>query len=521
MLNSPTQDRISNQESGSIKKRYLFKLSTNIIGVLISFCTQGIIPRALGPKSFGDFNFLTNSFTQIISLFDAGSSTAFYTKLSNRPREHPLVSFYIFYIAFVALIVISFVFISHITGLYIKFWPDQAIPFIYLAAIWSISTWLINIFSQMLDAYGLTIPAEKVKILQKFLILILVIVMFYKNLINLANFFYLNYIVQFFLIIGFLILIVRFGNSLHNFFKISRERVNNYLKEFYHYCHPLFIFSIIVLITNILDRWLLQVFSGSIEQGFFSLSSQISGVCVLFTSSITPLLMREFSIAYQDKNFDQMSSVFQIYLPIMFSIASYFSCFMLIQSENLIEIFGGKDFSGAFLSVAIMSLYPIHQTYGQLNSSLLYATEQTVLYRNLGIVFMLLGLPITYILIAPRNVWGLNAGATGLAIKMVLMNLIAVNAQLFYNARFLKISFWKFIFHQILCITILIFLSVAATTVTHYFLDDLKNCFVDFAFSGIIYTLFTLLIGFYWPGVFGLTRERIKNIIRFSRNERI
>lgn len=44
----------------SLKKRYLAKLSANLIGLPISIVTQAIIPRGLGPKACGDFHFLSN-----------------------------------------------------------------------------------------------------------------------------------------------------------------------------------------------------------------------------------------------------------------------------------------------------------------------------------------------------------------------------------------------------------------------------------------------------------------------------
>jgi len=41
----------------SLKKRYFFKLFSNFSGMAISLVTQAIIPRGLGPKNYGDFNF--------------------------------------------------------------------------------------------------------------------------------------------------------------------------------------------------------------------------------------------------------------------------------------------------------------------------------------------------------------------------------------------------------------------------------------------------------------------------------
>ena len=44
----------------SLKKRYGFKLLGNLIGLPLNFAVQMLVPRALGPKYYGDYNFLTN-----------------------------------------------------------------------------------------------------------------------------------------------------------------------------------------------------------------------------------------------------------------------------------------------------------------------------------------------------------------------------------------------------------------------------------------------------------------------------
>ena len=125
------------------------------------------------------------------------------------------------------------------------------------------------------------------------------------------------------------------------------------------------------------DRWLLQVFSGSVQQGLYGLSYQIGAICFLFTGAMTPLITREFSIAYAKQDIPHMAYLFRRYIPLLYGIAAFFSCFIAMQAENVAYIFGGAKFHDAALAIAIMSLYPIHQTYGQLGSSVFYATAQT------------------------------------------------------------------------------------------------------------------------------------------------
>ena len=142
---------------------------------------------------------------------------------------------------------------------------------------------------------------------------------------------------------------------------------------------------------------------------------------------MTPLITREFAISFGEKDLREMARLFRRYIPMLYAIAAYFACFIAVEASKVTFIMGGEKFQHAALAVMIMAFYPIHQTYGQLSGSVFYATGQTALYRNIGVAFMLIGLPVTYFLIAPPEKFGLNAGATGLAIKMVAIAFFSVN----------------------------------------------------------------------------------------------
>jgi O-antigen/teichoic acid export membrane protein len=401
--------KMNSQEIGcpdSLKKRYVFKLSTNLIGFLISLITSVLIPRGLGPKAFGDFNFLTNFFSQLMSFFDMGTSTAYYTKLSQRPRDTDLVRFYLLFAIFISLVILLFVFLTHWRAMDTVIWPGQETFIIYLAAGLGIITWSSGILNQMADAFGLTVPAEKVRIGQKIIGLLLIAALFFGHLFQLTNYFFYNYLMVL-LLSGAFITIMTKNNcfSIDQNWLLPWHKIRIYLKEFYKYCHPLFVLSLIGFIANIFDRWLLQFFGGSIQQGFYGLSYQIGTLCFLFTGAMTPLLMREFSIAYQHHDLDKMANLFRRYVPLLYSIAAFIACFIAIQADKVIYIMGGKAYNDALLSVTIMSFYPLHQTYGQLIGSVFYATGDTRIYRNLGVVFLLAGIPLTYFLIAPADKW--------------------------------------------------------------------------------------------------------------------
>jgi O-antigen/teichoic acid export membrane protein len=496
----------------SLKKRYFFKLSTNLIGFAIGLLIQAIIPRSLGPKAYGDFTFLTNFFTEVVGFLDTGTSVGFYVKLSQKPQEISLVRFYLYFSGIVALGVLAFVLVTQASSAYLVLWPGQQLLFIYLAAVWGIMTWFIQVLTKMADAYGLTVSTEMARMGQKVLGLALIVLLFLVHALHLTTLFLYHYVIMAFLIVIFIWILETRGHSLRLGWKLTRLQVKHYIKEFYDYSHPLFVYALIGLIVPIFDRWLLQTFSGSIEQGFFGLSYQIGIACFLFTTALTQLLMREFAIAFGKRDLPQMTQLFRRYIPLIYSISAYFCCFIAVQANMAIFLMGGAKFQAAQSAMTIMAFFPIHATYGQLSSSVFYATGQTALYRNIGITMMLLGLPLTYLFIAPHGWGGLNAGAPGLALKMVLLQFFWVNLQLYFNARLLSLRFWRYLAHQVLSVSCMLTLAILVKLGVDYLLVFHGNVLWVFLFTGVCYTFLIMVMVACLPQLFGLSRQDMQGI---------
>lgn len=500
----------------SLEKRYGYKLLTNLVGLAIATVTQAIIPRGLGPKAYGDFSFLSNTFMQIAKFLNMGTSIGFYIKLSKRQNDFGLVAFYLSFIGLESLLLFMFVGCAHLTATYTLLWPDQELFYIYLAAVWAVVTLIAQILNKMADAYGVTVSTEVARIFQKAFGLVLILALFVMNQLTLTHFFFYHYCILVLLALMFIFIMDRKGYTLKQNWKLSWAQIQHYTREFYHYSHPLFVYALVVLIAIVLDRWMLQRFSGSVQQGFYGLSYQIGAVCFLFSSAMTPLITREFSIAFAKNDLIEMARLFRRYIPMLYAIAAYFACFVAVEAEKVTFIMGGKKFQQAALAVAIMSFYPIHQTYGQLSGAVFYATGQTKLYRNIGIIFALLGLPVTYFLIAPGDKMGLNAGATGLAIKMVAIQFIGVNVQLYFNARLLKLRFWRYVGHQVVSVGCLLGLAMIAMVSVDRGLalhDRVLSCFL---LAGILYTLMVMALIYLKPVLFGVTRQDIHSLVQLG-----
>lgn len=503
----------------SLKKRYVYKLSTNLVGLGIGLATLGLVPRGLGPKLYGDYSYLTNFFTQFIGFFDMGTSACFYTKLSQRQDDKGLVTYYLYFIFLVVFISLSFIAITSVFNLEQFIWPEESIFFIFLAAIWGVLDWIFRIFNQISDAYGLTVITEKMKIVQKLIGMILILGLFYSHQLYLDYYFYYQYFILIFVIIAIIIIIKRKEYYFKSEKNLNRNQVKSYTKEFWVYSSPLLIVSLFGVIISLFDRWFLQIYGGSTQQGLFGLSSNISAICLTFTTAMTPLLQREFSISFANKDIPQMANLFRRYIPMLYSIVAYFSCFVALQADKVALIFGGKNFKEASFSMVIMAFYPLHQTYGQLTGSVFYATGQTKLYRNISIISNALGIPLLYFFIAPVDKFGLDAGAVGLAGKMLILSVFTVNVLLYYSTRFLQITYWKYLFHQVFSLGVFLLLSYSSRFLIDEILYLKHEILVSFLISGFIYSMLIFMIAYYQPMIFGLSKENISSIFSQGRDK--
>jgi len=501
----------------SLKKRYAAKLSTNLIGLLIGLATATIIPRGLGPKGYGDFSFLNNFFIQLIPFFTFSTSFGFYTKLSSRNNEFGLVSFYGRITAIAISLLFVFFLISKAVGTTNLFWPDQSINFILMAILFVSISSIATILQQISDARGITVSTEIAKIIIRVFGLILILALFSTNKLSLTNFYYYHYFILLILNSVFIYLLYKSGFSLFQNWRLSRSQLKSYFREFYSYSQPLFLYGFVGVFIALFDRWILQKYGGSIQQGYFGLSVRVGALCFLFTGAMTSLITREFSIAHIKNNIIEMKRLFRRYVPMLYSIVTFIGCFIAVQSENVTYFLGGNQFSSAALPMTILAFYPIHQTYGQLNGSVFYASGRTKLYSKIGMTFRVLGLPIAFFALAPSEYLGLNAGATGLAVKIVLVQFIGVNVQLFYNAKLLKLNFIKYFAHQLIIISLLISISFLSKLLIDSFSVFSASRIINFLSSGVLYSSIVVILVLIFPLIFGLYRRDINNIMSLIR----
>jgi len=273
--------------------------------------------------------------------------------------------------------------------------------------------------------------------------------------------------------------------------KVHSNKMGNYWQKFKEYSFPLYSFAIIGMIAEILKRWLLQYYGGSIEQGYFSISNNISLLVILIAGSITPIILREFSIKAGNRDIKSLSIFINKYIPLFHSVACYFSIFLFFQTNKLVTIIGGAEFVDAKLPIAIMILYPIYYTTSNMIYSFIFSTNQTIVYRNIGIFFRILSIPIAFIILAPSEYYGFSGGAVGFALMQLVTTIISYNLYLWYSTKILQNTFSPIFIHQFVTIIVFSILGYGSVKIIDYFINEI---YLSFFLSGVFYTALVILL---------------------------
>ena len=505
----------------TLARRYVFKLLANIASVPVYLVMEAILPRALGPQMYGNYSFATNLFQQLSGFLDMGTSTCFYNALSRRQSETGLIGFYMRVTAAVLGIIVLAALCVQMPLVGEVLMPDVPLWLAPLAAMWAFLTWWGRVLRSMNDAVGATVASEMVRTAVSLLTVALLGLLFWADWLNIHTLFAQQYLMLGATALGYWLVTRAYwrenGMPLH--FRLDSGQMKSYGREFFNYSHPLFVQALLSFLLLTSERWLLQWFDGSVEQGFFALSQKVSMACFLFVSAMTPLVMRELSIAWGNNDRETMGRLLSRFAPLLYVVAAYFSCFTLAEGPALVNLFGGAQFAAATVPVQIMALYPLHQAYGQLAGSVFHATGRTKVLRNMAALECIYGFSTAWFLLAPPEYMGLNLGAVGLAIKTVCVQIITVNVYLWLASRFIPLKFWRNVAHQVWSLAVLLALAFGCRQVTLALgLGDLDSL-PRFLASGVIYTACVGLLCLGLPAVLGFSRQEMREIfIRFTKS---
>ncbi len=420
----------------SILKRFGATLATNVVGAGVSFLASLLIARTLGPKTFGDYAFLLASFAALNTWFDLGTSTAFYTFMSKTEHARTHARAYALWLG-ARLVVVAAAIALFPRDWIANTWLGQPRGFILIA-------WCAFFGSVIMRGY-LTQLAESVRK-----------TIFVQSAIAVLSISHLLLIVTLRLT-GAMSLPALYGLLILEYSGLTAWFALRYdpawlgpdvpgpglpvlAKRYGRYCAPLAGYAVLGFVADFADRWLLQRFGGSAQQGFFALGQQFSAVALLATTSILNIFWKELAAAEAGADRARTRELYARSSRALFFVSIAGGAFLAPHARALLTLTAGPKFADAWPTLALMLTFPAFQSLGQLNGAFFFATEDTKTHVTISSMALLAGLPLSWLVLAPHDavVPGLALGSVGLAARAWTTQALAVTLQCWVVSRRLK-----------------------------------------------------------------------------------
>ena len=403
----------------SVKKRFLVSVIANTFRAGIAFVAGILVARGLSPSGYGDLAFLLGSFVAIRALLDMGSSSAFYTFLSRHARERRFFLFYFSWLALQFLITLALVTLIIPTGLFEKIWLGHSREIVLLAFVASfLQQQIWQMVSQIGESARKTIRVQVLSIAVAITYLAIVCLLLLNGDMSVERILLVTII----LYAVATAISYRFIRVINRSYLEDKTPYTEMFNEYWTYCKPLIGLALAGFLYSFADKWMLQKFGGSAQQGYFQIASQFAQVSLLATVSILNIFWKEIAEATARGDHGRVTILYQKINRGLVMLSAIIAGLLFPWSKQVVAILLGPTYVEAWPVLAIMFLYPIHQSMGQIGGTMFMATGNTQKYVVLSITIMLFSLPLSYFAMAPNTgiqLPGLGLGAIGMACYMV------------------------------------------------------------------------------------------------------
>lgn len=429
----------------SVRRRFVFTVGANLFRSLLSFTTGMLLARWLGPESYGNMAFLLGTFLGVRQLLDMGSSSAFFTFLSQRPRSKGFVRSFIAWLGLQFLIPLCVIGLMFPMQWIETIWHGEQRGLVLLAfaaAFMQYSLWPVA--QQAGESMRQTVWVQGIGVVVAGVHMLAVALLWWLGLLGLYAIF-AAIAVEY--LLAAVVVHKRFSYASDGDVDSIDETPAMVFRKYLSYCLPLIPYSWAGFAYEFADRWLLQKYGGSVEQAYYAVGAQFAGIALIATSSILRIFWKEVAEAHHQGDHARTGMLYQKVSRLLFLTGAMIAGFLIPWAEELLRLLLGAAYVGGATTLAIMFFYPVHQSMGQIGGTMLYATERVSIQVVAGIIFMIVSMCVTYLVLAPGDaiVPGLGLASEGLALKMVAMQLIQVNIVAYIIARIWNWPFdWAF-----------------------------------------------------------------------------
>jgi O-antigen/teichoic acid export membrane protein len=497
----------------SVRTRFIFTVGANLLRSLLSFASGMLLARWMGPSAYGEMAFLMGTFLAIVPLMDMGSSAAFFTFLSQRPRSRRFV------LSFFGWVLLQFLVPLLVVGLLFPHqWIDAVwhgeqralILFAFVATFMQQVLW--SVIQQAGESNRQTVWVQAIGTVVAVVHLLGVVVLWTAGTLGLYAIFALIAI-EYVAASALAQRTFSYAEATPSADAHAAPRETT-LRAYVRYCLPLVPYSWMSFVYGFADRWLLQNYGGSIQQAYYAVGAQFGAIALIATSSILRIFWKEVAEAYHGGNHERAGALYKRVSRLLFLVGAMIAGYLIPWAPDLLRVLLGPAYVGGAVTLAIMFIYPVHQSMGQIGGTMLYATERVSIQVVVGIAIMIASIAVSYLTIAPptARIPGLGLASEGLAIKMVVMQIISVNIFAYIIAR---ISDWPFdwIYQPASLLGCCALGWIAKQSVGG--LPAFSGSFyVGMVFSGLVYLSMMAAFVYALPSLAGMTRQQIRRDTR-------
>ena len=475
----------------------------------MSVVSATIVPRALGPAVYGNYNFLLSTSATLRGLLDTGTQQAFFTFSSQERASGPLTRLYAAVIGAQFSIAVALIALAAATGTTGWLWREQRLDQIVLVTLLDWLAFLALALQQLGDSKGITAYQQLIGAAVALLSLLGLLALKLTHTLDFYSFVWLSVAGA---SINCLVLGYRLMVRHRAVFWSGALAFRGYLARWWRFTRPLLLLQYYIPLVAYVGLYLIQKWYGSEQQGYYALAMQWCGFAMLFTNSGVWIFWREIAHRTAAQDLTAVAAIYQQFSRLFFFISLVLACWLSASSDLLVDVIAGQRFRAAEPVLAIMAFYPISQTLGQLTMVSLKAMERTGSYARCSLLLSIPDAALTYLVLAPGDalVPGLHLGAVGFAAKITLYGLLSVQVYDWLNCRYLGIRYGAALLQRITVIlsvglAALLLLGIGGPMLRHMGFKDLGAL----TLASLAYLLSMALLLWLAPGMAGLTRARL------------
>jgi O-antigen/teichoic acid export membrane protein len=408
----------------SVSSRFAVSALANLLRAGLAFITTVIIARVFGPEMYGDYAFLMGTFVATMGLLTLGTASAFQTFMSQKERGK------IFVISYAGWQLLQILLVVLVIGIIL---PEEWLNQIWLghergtvlvagaAVFMQQRAWRTMI--QIGESKRLTQRVQMLSMAIAVVHFVLVVGFWTGGMLSIRLVFGL--ILAEHLIFLFVAYKVLFVSKLEGESFDGRSVLLEYVK----YCSPLILYSIVGFGYEFADRWMLQNFGGSKQQGLYEVGVRFGMVSLLITASLINVFWKEIAEAKEKENLELMQKLYRKASRFLFWIGAVLAGFLIPWCEEIIRFMLGPSYAEGSLVLAIMLIVSAFGSLSQINGSMLLALGKTKAHFAFGSIFMGVSIPCSYFILASKDAYlpGLQLGSIGLAAKMLVFVILHAN----------------------------------------------------------------------------------------------